>query len=104
MVEEFADVKFIWIGEGEQHKYLFKKLKECGLEDNVLFLGYRSDISRLLKAADIFVFPTHFEGLPFAPIEAMAHDPPIVASDASSIPELIEDKVHGLLFSVGNSN
>lgn len=62
-----------------------------------------SDIPKLLKAADLFVFPTHFEGLPFSPIEAMAHDLPVVASNASSIPEIIENKVHGLLFRKGDS-
>ena len=40
----------------------------------------------------------HFEGLPFAIIEAIAHQLPIVASDASSIPEVIENQVQGLLF------
>jgi glycosyltransferase involved in cell wall biosynthesis len=95
ITQEFPDVKFIWAGEGEEKENLLRKIEEYGVEDKVLFLGYRSDVSRLLKAADIFVFPTHFEGLPFSLIEAMANGLPIIASDASSIPEIIEHKVHG---------
>jgi glycosyltransferase involved in cell wall biosynthesis len=102
IVSEFPNVKFLWVGEGEERESLVKKVKKYGVEDYVLFLGYRSDVPRLLKASDLFVFPTYYEGLPFAPIEAMAHNLPIVASDASSLPEIVEDKISGLLFPVGN--
>ncbi|MCU0532595.1 MAG: glycosyltransferase family 4 protein [Hydrococcus sp. Prado102] len=102
VVNEFPQVKFVWVGEGEEKESLVKQIKKYDVEESVLFLGYRSDVPRLLKAADLFVFPTYFEGLPFAPIEAVAHGLPIVASNASSLPEIIEDKVGGLLFEVGN--
>jgi glycosyltransferase involved in cell wall biosynthesis len=103
ITQEFPDVKFLWVGEGEEKENLLRKIEEYGVEDKVLFLGYRSDVPRLLKAANIFVFPTHFEGLPFSLIEAIANGLPIIASDASSIPEIIENKVHGILFSTGDS-
>jgi glycosyltransferase involved in cell wall biosynthesis len=102
IVDEFPQVKFVWVGEGEERESLSKQVKKYGVEDSVLFLGYRSDVPKLLKAADLFVFPTYFEGLPFAPIEAVAHGLPIVASNASSLPEIIEDRVSGLLFEFGN--
>jgi glycosyltransferase involved in cell wall biosynthesis len=103
ITKEFPDVRFLWVGEGEEKENLVKKIKEYRIEDKVMFLGHRSDVPRLLKAADIFVFPTHFEGLPFSAIEAMANGLPIIASDSSSIPEIIENKIHGLLFSTGDS-
>jgi glycosyltransferase involved in cell wall biosynthesis len=103
IIEEFKDVKFVWVGDGEQQEYLINKVREYGVEDKVLFLGYRSDVPRLLKSADLFVFPTFYEGQPLALLEAMAHKLPIVASEASGIPELIENKVHGLLFRTGDS-
>ncbi|AFY75814.1 glycosyltransferase [Pleurocapsa sp. PCC 7327] len=102
IVSEFPEVKFIWVGEGEKKESLVKQAKLCGVAEHILFLGYRSDVARLLKAADLFVFPTYFEGLPFAPIEALANGLPIVASNASSLPEIVEDKVSGLLFPVGD--
>jgi glycosyltransferase involved in cell wall biosynthesis len=103
IVSEFPNVKFLWVGEGEERESLVKKVKKYGVEDYVLFLGYRSDVPRLLKAADLFVFPTYYEGgQSFALAEAMAYGLPIVSSDASGIPEIVENKVHGLLCPVGN--
>lgn len=103
VVKEFSNMWFVWAGDGSERDYFVSKVQEYGVQDKVLFLGYRSDVQRLLKAADLFVFPTHFEGLPFALIEAMAYSLPIVSSDASSIPEIIENKVHGILFRSGDS-
>jgi glycosyltransferase involved in cell wall biosynthesis len=103
LIKEFPDVKFVWVGDGELREDLINKVREYGIEDKVLFLGYRSDVPRLLKSADLFVFPTHYEGQPFALLEAMGHGLPIVTSDASGIPELIENRVHGLLFRTGDS-
>ncbi|MDF5725627.1 MAG: glycosyltransferase family 4 protein [Rhizonema sp. PD37] len=103
LVKEFPDMRFIWVGEGEERENLVNKVREYGIEDKVLFLGYRSDVPKLLVAADLFIFPTQFEGQPFAIIEAMAYGLPIVTSNACGIPELIEDKVHGLLFRKGDS-
>ena len=98
IIQEFPQVKFVWVGEGDLEQYLIQRAKTLGVQDNVLLLGYRLDVPKLLTSADIFVFPTHFEGLPFAIIEAIAHQLPVIASDASSIPEVIENKVQGILF------
>lgn len=103
IIREFPEVRFVWVGDGELREYLINKVREYGVEDKVLFLGYRSDVPRLLKSADCFVFPTDYEGQPFALLEAMAHSLPIVTSDASGIPEVIEDRLHGLLFRTGDS-
>lgn len=97
IIKEFPDVRFVWVGEGKQRDSLVSKLREYGVEDKVLFLGYRSDVPRLLASADLFIFPTHYEGHPSALLEAMAYGLPVIASDASSIPEIIEDMKHGLL-------
>lgn len=104
IIREFPDVRFVWVGEGKQRDYLVTKIREYNIEDKVLFLGYRSDVPRLLKSADIFVFPTHYEGgQSFALAEAMAYGLPIVTSNASGIPEVIEDKLHGLIFRKSDS-
>lgn len=56
--------------------------KEMQLEDKVLFLGTRTDINELLWAADVFLFPSVFEGMPGAVIEAQASGLPCVISNA----------------------
>ncbi|WP_198649028.1 glycosyltransferase family 4 protein [Cyanothece sp. BG0011] len=103
IIKEFPDAKFVWVGEGDKREYLVKKIQKYQLNNHVILLGYRKDVPRLLKAADLFVFPTYFEGgQSFVVSEAMAHDLPIITSDASGIPEIIDNKIHGLLFPKGD--
>jgi glycosyltransferase involved in cell wall biosynthesis len=61
------------------------------LGDRVRFLGHREDVPNLMSAADIFVFPSLYEGLGGALIEAMALELPIVASDLESIREVVTE-------------
>ncbi|MGD9994148.1 MAG: glycosyltransferase family 1 protein [Salinivirgaceae bacterium] len=60
------------IGRGELQVEIQKKVKELGLFENVIFAGVRSDISELLQAMDVFVFPSLFEGIPVTLIESQA--------------------------------
>jgi glycosyltransferase involved in cell wall biosynthesis len=60
-------------------------------------LGYRSDVAALLAAADIFVLPSHFEGLPMSVIEAMLTGLPVVATDIRGPREQVVPEVTGLL-------
>jgi len=53
-----------------------------GLENNIIFLGVREDISDLMQAMDVFVLPSHFEGLPVVTVEAQASGLPCVFSSA----------------------
>jgi glycosyltransferase involved in cell wall biosynthesis len=103
ITKEFEDARFVWVGEGEQKGFLVEKLRRYCVLDTVLLLGYRSDVPRLMKSADLFVFPTHYEGHPFTVLEAMANNLPVVTSDASGIPELVEDKIHGVSSRAGDS-
>lgn len=104
IIREFPDVRFVWVGDGDLRETLESQLNEYQVTDKVFLLGYRSDVSRLLQAADLFVFPTHFEGgQSFAIAEAMASGLPIITSDASGIPEVIHHQAHGLVFRTGDS-
>lgn len=102
LIKDFPNIRFVWAGGG-QPEHLTSKLQEYGVEDKVLFLGYRSDIPRLLQAADLFIFPTRSEGFPWALLEAMSYNLPIVTSNASGIPEIVENNLHGLLCRSGDS-
>ena len=104
VTQEFPDVYFAWVGDGDLRAALETQIKEYHVSSKVLLLGYRSDVPRLLQAADLFVFPTHFEGgQSFAIAEAMACGLPIVTSNASGIPEVLHHHTHGLVFRVGDS-
>lgn len=70
-----------------------EKLKELGLTDAVRFIGNVGDEKlRLLYAmADVFVFPSFYEGFGIPPLEAMACGTPVVCSNATSLPEVVGD-------------
>lgn len=79
------DSRLLLVGEGESRDVLIDKVQHLGLEDKVLFYGTTDHVERLLWAMDIFVFPSKFEGLGIAVVEAQAAGLPVVCSDA--IPE-----------------
>jgi glycosyltransferase involved in cell wall biosynthesis len=62
--------------------------ERLGLGDRVRFLGYREDVPEILAAADLFVFPSLFEGAGGALIEAMGIGLPVVATDIPSTREV----------------
>jgi glycosyltransferase involved in cell wall biosynthesis len=75
-----------------------------GLEGRARFLGHREDVPELLAAADLFAFPSLYEGLGGALIEAMALALPIVASDIPAVAEVVERDRNALLVEAGNAN
>lgn len=99
IIEKYPNVTFVWVGEGELRSEYEAALRKNRVENFVKILGYRKDIPALLSAADIFLFPTRFEGgSSIALLEAMVAGVPVVTSDASGIPEVITDRVNGVLF------
>jgi predicted dehydrogenase/glycosyltransferase involved in cell wall biosynthesis len=67
-------------GDGHERAAMQRVAAELGLIDRVFFLGERDDVANLLAAADLFVSPSLFEGLPLAVLEAMALAVPVVAT------------------------
>jgi glycosyltransferase involved in cell wall biosynthesis len=77
-------------------------LRNAGLGSRLRLLGYRSDVAALLAAADIFVLPSHFEGLPMSVIEAMLTGLPVVATNIRGPREQVVPEVTGLLVPPGS--
>ncbi len=69
----------------------------AGVEANLRFLGRRTDALSFIAAADVFLNPSDFEGLPVAILEAMALDTPVVATNVGGVPGVIQDGVTGVL-------
>lgn len=78
-------------GEGEQRGALAELAGRLGLERRVHFCGYRSDVARLLAAADLMALSSEREGLPIVILEAMALRCPIVATRVGAIPDVVSD-------------
>lgn len=77
-------------------------LRGAGLGERLHLLGYREDVAALMAAADIFVLPSRFEGLPMSVIEAMLTGLPVIACDVRGPGEQVVDGVTGLLVPIGD--
>ena len=91
------NVKYYIAGKGPLEAKLKKMVHDFGISNQVFFLGYRTDISALCQAADMFVFPSYQEGLPVALMEAMASSLPCVVGKIRGNTDLIEDGEGGFL-------
>jgi len=94
---KYKNIELVIAGGGPEREAIEDRASELGISSSVHLLGTRTDIPEVLAALDIFVFPSHFEGLPGALIEAMASELPIVATDVDGNSELIEHDSSGLL-------
>ncbi|MCB9100904.1 MAG: glycosyltransferase [Anaerolineales bacterium] len=82
---------FMWAGTGTLEAQLRAVAAQLAAEDHIRFLGHHADVPALLDAADIFVLPSHFEGMPLSVMEAMAKGLPVIATAVSGIVEELGD-------------
>lgn len=74
------DTRLMLIGNGTTDDRLKKKAEQLGIRDVVLFLGAREDVNQLYQAMDLFLFPSRYEGLGLAAVEAQCAGLPVIAS------------------------
>lgn len=101
ILEKFPDTVLLIAGHGVYEEKLKARSKKLNIEDSVKILGRRKDVPQLLSISDIFLYPSYFEGLPGALIEAMLSEKIIICSD---IPENLEciDNESAVIFERGN--
>lgn len=79
------------VGEGPEREALEARIAAAGLSDRVALPGYRSPIGPVYRAADLFVLPSSWEGMPNVVLEAMAHELPVIATTVGATAELLAD-------------
>lgn len=87
-----SGIRYMIAGKGKLETELKFLVHSLELDDQVMFLGFRTDISELCQAADLFVFPSHQEGLSLALMEAIACETPVVCSDIRGNTDLVKDR------------
>lgn len=98
--KEFDNAELVLIGDGPDRANIEYSIKNNGISDKVTLLGNVSEAEVLsqLVDADLFALPSLMEGVPLVLMEAMAMSIPVVAPRLAGIPELVEDRVSGLLY------
>ena len=84
-------IRLLVVGGGEREAELQERAREWGVEDRVLWLGWRRDLPRLYRAMDVLALPSHDEGTPVAVIEALVAGVPVVARAVGGVPEVLEE-------------
>ncbi len=103
VVAAFPNSRFLIVGdatrgEGEGFAARLRDLiSEFRLEKNVILTGFRSDTPRILKALDVFAFPSYKETFGMSLLEAMAMRVPVIASDSGGVPEILDYGRCGIL-------
>lgn len=99
IVKSLPDALLLLVGEGEDLPAIQQKVSNLKLENNVKFLGLRTDIPNLIRASDVFLFPSLYEGLGIALIEAQTAGLPCIVSDGVPNAACISPKTHRLSLS-----
>jgi glycosyltransferase involved in cell wall biosynthesis len=103
LVEAFAQVHsdaplyLLLVGGGELENAVREQVAGLGLQGRVRFLGVRPDVADILRASDVFVLSSRWEGNPMSVMEAMAAGLPVVSTAVGGVPELVQEGATGLL-------
>lgn len=92
------------VGEGLLRAELERLIAAHGIGHAVRLVGQRSDIDRVLRALDVFVLPSHSEGMANTLLEAMATELPVVCTAVGAAPEIVRDQVTGMLVPAADSS
>lgn len=90
--EKRPDAILLLVGQGIRFEDVKRQVEEEGLSGAVRFLGRREDVDHVLQAMDVFLLPSHFEGLPTVGIEAQCTGLPCVISDSVTEETRISDR------------
>ena len=83
------DFRLLLVGEGPERAKIEQEILTLGLQDTVRLLGLRTDVQRLLSAADVFLLTSISEGIPVTLIEAMSACLPVVSTDVGGVSEVV---------------
>jgi glycosyltransferase involved in cell wall biosynthesis len=91
------DVVLVVLGEGPERSSLEALARELGVESRIFLPGRVPDVAAWLRRADVYAQPSRWEGFGLAVLEAMVSGLPVVATNVSSLPELVADGATGVL-------
>jgi glycosyltransferase involved in cell wall biosynthesis len=91
------EAKFLLIGDGALRRKSENLIRRLKLQRDIRLLGWRRDIADIMRALDVFVLTSLWEGTPLVFLEALASGLPIVATRVDGGPEIVKDQINGFL-------
>lgn len=98
IVESKSNIKAYLVGNGVNTGKYQEQIEKLGLQNNVIMLGYRKDVPKLLKLADVCVSTSKQEGMGLNLIEGLLTGVPVVASEIRGHTEFVQENINGLFF------
>jgi len=98
VVEQVPQARFLLVGDGPLRPEIEARVERAGLESKFVFAGWRQDVPRVLTAMDVFLFPSLWEGLAIALIEAQASGLACVGSDLACFREVLPAEQQDYVF------
>lgn len=95
-IQKKSNIHLLLVGNGSELPSIKEKVEKLGITDKVTFLSHRTDVPDLMKAMDVFVFPSLFEGFPVTLIEIQAVGLPCVASDKVTKEAFVSKNIYSM--------
>ncbi|MGI2327047.1 N-acetyl-alpha-D-glucosaminyl L-malate synthase BshA [Planococcus sp. YIM B11945] len=102
-IQQELAAKLLLIGDGPEMNSVIQKVRELGIEDNVLFLGKRDNLSELYNMSDLKLLLSEKEAFGLVLLEAMACGVPCIGANIGGMPEIIEPGKNGFLVELGDT-
>ncbi len=104
ILKKFPSLLFYVLGDGRDKERLEKYAREKGVADKIVFAGYIHQPIPYIKGCDFFLHPSLYEGMPNAPMEAMAYGKPVIMTRVNGAEELSNNGEYALLIPPSDSD
>jgi L-malate glycosyltransferase len=102
VLQQDEKVRLIMVGDGPERSAAKFRARQLNIEENVIFVGKRPNISDYLEIADVFLLPSETESFGLAALEAQSCEVAVVATRVGGIPEVVNDGESGFLSNIGD--
>ncbi len=102
IIKKRKDIKFMIVGDGDLFENIKEFINDNNLSDYIIMTGFKKNIERYIEASDLIIVPSGLEGLGGIIVESCMQKKPVIASNVGGIPEIIDNKLTGILFEKDN--
>ncbi|MFQ5631195.1 MAG: glycosyltransferase [bacterium] len=97
------NAKLVFVGVGPLREMIESEIRSKGWQNHVILAGFMEEVPQVMKAIDVLALPSYWEGFGIVLIEAMAAQKPVISTNISSMPEIVENGETGYLIKPGDS-